>query len=95
MKTQEAYKQKMAAQLNELDAGINLFEAKLVNAGADIRIRYAEDLQSLHAKRRAASEKMKELENASGDAWEKLKEASDNLWDDLKAGIAEAHSKFK
>ncbi len=95
METQEAYKQKMAAQLKELDAQIKLFEAKLENAGADIRIKHAEDLQALRTKRQAASEKMKELGKAGGDAWETVKETSDNLWDDLKSGIAEAHSKLK
>ncbi|PIQ31202.1 MAG: hypothetical protein COS35_10840 [Zetaproteobacteria bacterium CG02_land_8_20_14_3_00_50_9] len=95
MKMREAYKQKMAAQLNELDAEINLYEARLANVGADIRIKYEKDLQALRSKRHAASEKMNELGNASGNAWESVKETADELWNDLKTGIAEAHAKFK
>ena len=95
MEIKEAYKQKMAAQLNEWDAQINLLEAKIINVGADLRVKRAEELQELRAKQRAASEKMKELEKASGEAWEQVKETADKLWDDLKSGVADVHSKFK
>lgn len=95
MKIQKAYKQKMAAQLKELDAQIDLIEARLENAGADIRIRHSEELQLLRAKRQAASEKMEELGKVSGDAWETVKETSDKLWDDLRTSLAEVYAKFK
>ena len=95
MEIQEAYKQKMSAQLKEWDAQINLLEAKMENVGADIRVKRAQELHELHAKQRAASEKMHELGKASGEAWEQVKETADKIWDDLKAGVADAHSKFK
>jgi len=91
----DAYKQKMAAQLKEWTAQINLLEAKVGNAGADIKVKRAKQLHELRAKQRAASDKMKELEKASGEAWEQVKKTADKLWDDLKTGIADAHSKFK
>lgn len=47
------------------------------------------------AKQRAASEKMQELEKASGEAWEHAKVTADKIWEDLKTGVADAHSKFK
>ena len=95
MDIQEAYKQKMAAQLKEWTAQINLLEAKVENAGADLKVKRAEELQALRAKQRAASEKMAELGKASGEAWEQVKATADKIWDDLKAGMAEAQSKFK
>jgi archaellum component FlaC len=91
----DAYKQKMAAQLKEWDAQIKLLEAKVENAGADIKVMRARQLHELHAKQRAASEKMEELEKASGEAWEQVKVTADKIWDDLKAGIADARAKFK
>lgn len=90
-----AYKQKMAAQLKEWDAQVNLLEAKMENVGADMRVKRAEELHELRAKLRVASEKMKELEKASGEAWEQVKETADKIWEDIKAGLADAHSKFK
>jgi len=91
----DAYKQKMAAQLKEWDAQVKLLEAKVENAGADIKVMRARKLQELRAKQRAASEKLTELEKASGEAWEHVKKTADKIWDDLKTGIADAHSKFK
>lgn len=95
MNLQEAYKQKMAAQLKEWSAQINLMEAKVENAGADLKVRHAEQLDELRAKQRAAAGKMEELEQASSDAWEQIKVAADKAWDDLKTGLADAHDKFK
>lgn len=95
MEIHEAYKQRMAAQLNEWSAQINLLEAKLESAGADVKVRRAEALHELRAKQRMASEKMKELGKASGEAWEQVKATADRVWEDLRTGVAEAHSKFK
>ncbi|OGS98748.1 MAG: hypothetical protein A3F73_13835 [Gallionellales bacterium RIFCSPLOWO2_12_FULL_59_22] len=95
MRIQDAYKQKMAAQLKEWDAQIDLLEAKMGNIGADMRVKRAEELHELRAKQRAASEKIKELGKASGAAWEQAKETADKIWDDLKDGITSAHAKFK
>lgn len=95
MEIENAYKQKMAAQLKEWSAQIDLFEAKLENVGADLRLKHAKELQELRAKQLAATEKMKELGRASGEAWIQVKVTADKVWDDLKAGVAEAQAKFK
>jgi len=95
MEIQDAYKQKLAAQLKEWSAQINLLEAKVENTGADMKVKRTEALHGLRAKQRAASEKMQELEKASGDAWEQAKVTADKIWGDLKAGVAEAQAKFK
>lgn len=95
MEIYDAYKQKMAAQLKEWSAQINLMEAKIENAGADMKIKRVEVLHELRAKQRAASEKMKEMEKAGGEALDQVRETADKIWADLKVGIADAHSKFK
>ena len=87
MEMQDEYKQKMAAQLKEWGAQINLLEAHM-------KERCAEQLYEVRVKQRAAFKKMRELGNSSG-AWEQVKEATDKICDDLKANVAEAHSKFK
>jgi chromosome segregation ATPase len=95
MELQEAYKQKLAAQLKEWSAQLDLLEAKAANAGADVKVKQAQELQALRAKLHGASEKMQALEKASGEAWEQLKGTADQVWEDLKAGFAEVHAKFK
>jgi len=95
MEIQDAYKKKLAAQLKEWGAQIDLLEAKMENVGADIKVKHAREIQELRAKQRAASEKMEELANAGGEAWEQVKGKAETIWDDLKTGIASAHEKFK
>lgn len=95
MELQEAYKQKLAAQLKEWNAEIALLEAKVSHAGADIKVKYAQEFADLHAKRHAASEKMKELEKASGAAWAQVRVTADKVWEDLKNGMAAARARFK
>ena len=95
MELKEAYKQKRTAQLKEWGAQIDLMEAKLENASADLKVKRAEQLQALRAQHRAASEKLQDIGKASGEAWEQVKTTADKIWDELKSGVAEAHSKFK
>ena len=94
MEIHDAYKQKMAAQLKEWSAKIDLMEAMAENAGADLRIKRVEQLHELRAKQRALTDKMKEMEKASGEVWRQVKETADKLWDDLKTGVDDVQSKF-
>jgi recombinational DNA repair ATPase RecF len=95
MEIQDAYKQKRAAQLKEWTAQINLLEARVENAGADMAVKRAEALRELRTRQRVASEKMLELEKSTGEAWGQVKETADKIWEDLKKGVADAHAKFK
>jgi len=95
MEIQKAYQQKLAAQLKEWDAQINLLEAKVESAGADIKVQRARQLGELRAKQSAASAKMQELGKASGAAWDQVKVTADNIWDELKTGVEAARSAFK
>lgn len=95
MEIQDAYREKMGAQLKEWSAQINLLEAKLATVSAEMRVKRAEELHELRSKQQAASEKMKELGKASGEAWEQVKITAEKVWDDLKTGLTDAHAKFK
>ncbi len=95
METKDAYKQKMEAQLKEWDAQVKLLAAKMESAGADAKLKYAQELEKLRATQHEAVDKMKELDNASIEAWDKLKESADKTWDDMKHSITNLFSKFK
>lgn len=95
METKDAYKHKLDAQLKEWNAQIDLLAAKAESAGADVKLKYAQELDVLRDKQHQAAEKMKELDVASGEAWDEIKNAADNLWDDLKTGVANTVAKFK
>jgi len=95
VKLQDAYNHKMAEQLKVWGAQINVFAAKADRAGAHIRFRRDEEIRELRSQYHAATVKMQELENSSGEAWTEIKETADVVWLDLKTGLAAAHSKFK
>jgi hypothetical protein len=95
VEVQDAYRQKMRAQIKEWGAQMNLLEARLENLSADLRIKGAEQIHELRARQRVAEGTMKELGKSTGEAWEQAKETADKMWDDFKAGLADAQSKFK
>jgi recombinational DNA repair ATPase RecF len=95
MEIQNAYKQKMAAQLKEWGAQIDLMEAKIANVSADVEVKRANELYELREKLDSASKKMSEYEKTTGEAWDEIKVTADVIWDDIKAGLAAAHLKFK
>lgn len=95
MKTKNEYIESLASELKEWSANIDLLSAKMEKSAGMVKLKYIEDLNALHAKQHAADEKMKELANASGDAWETAKDTADKIWNDLRAGLADAASKFK
>ena len=95
MKTKDSYKEKMNAQLKAWSAQIDVLEAKVESANADLKVKRAEAVRDLRAKQQAATAKMAELNAATGEAWDKVKETADTMWDDLKAGLTAAHNKFK
>ena len=95
MSIEDAYRQKKAAQLKEWGAQIDLFEARAANAGADIAVMHAKELDDLRARHQVAAQKMQDLETATGQAWEQVKLTADRIWDELKDGVAEARAKFK
>lgn len=95
MHMHKEYKEKLDAQLKEWSAQVNLLEARIDSFTADMKIMRAEEIQALRAKQHAASEKLKELGKATGDAWEQVKVTADKMWDDLKKGLSDAQSKFK
>ncbi|MDA8060181.1 MAG: hypothetical protein M0Z37_07530 [Nitrospiraceae bacterium] len=95
MDSKEAYKQKLNAQMKEWGAQINLLNAKIENKGADMRIKYAKELDAVKAKQEEVLQKIKELDEATGENWEKVKNTADQILDDLKTGLNNALSRLK
>jgi hypothetical protein len=95
VKTKDDYIDNLATELKVWSAKIDLLSARAETAVADMKQNYQEEIAALRAKQNAGTEKIKELQGASGDAWEVAKQTADTLWDELKAGVENAASKFK
>ncbi|MDO9104861.1 MAG: coiled coil domain-containing protein [Methylovulum sp.] len=94
MKTKEEYIDNLAAELKAWSTQIDHLAAKAEQSAGMAKRKYNEEINVLHANQQAASAKMRELEDASDDAWESVKETADQVWNDLRTGVARAVAKF-
>jgi uncharacterized protein YlxW (UPF0749 family) len=94
LKTKNEYIESLTAELKEWSAQIDVLAANAESAAADAKLKYTEELAELRAKQQAAAAKIKELEEASDDAWVTVKDTAVEVWADLKAGLASAVGKF-
>jgi chromosome segregation ATPase len=95
MSMKEQYEQKLEAQLDEWNAEINKIKAKAKGAEADGIIEYEKEIKELNSKQEAAKDKLKELKNASEDAWEDLKVGIDDALGSLGKAFKSATSRLK
>ena len=94
MEDREAYKKKMAAQLEEWSDQLDALEARVMKENAEIKLRRAEEMHELRVRRNHASEKIKELDEASVEAWGHVSKRTAKVMENLKAGVNAAHSRF-
>ena len=95
MSTKEAYKQKIEAELELAEAKLAEFQAQAKSSAADARIQHAKQVDELEQNINATKAKLKELGEASDDAWEQLKVGVESAWGALSAAIRNAAAKFK
>ncbi|MEJ2469867.1 MAG: coiled coil domain-containing protein [Desulfuromonadales bacterium] len=95
MSKKQAYEEKFKAQLNELNAKIDVLKAKAEQAEASAKADYYETIEDLEKKRSAAKGKLQELQHASDDAWEDLKDGMEASWSSFAAAVKSAVSRFQ
>jgi hypothetical protein len=95
MSTKEAYKQKIEAELELAQAKLAEFKAQAKISTADARIKHAKQVDELEQKVDATKVKLKELGEASDDAWKQLKVGVEAAWGALSAAIRNAAANFK
>ena len=95
MGTKEAYTKKLEAELELAQTKLAKFKAQARNSAADVRLKYAKQVDELEQKLEATKTKLKELGAASDEAWEELKGGVESAWGALSATIRNAASKFK
>jgi archaellum component FlaC len=90
----EAYQKKVEAELEELEARINLLIAKAKNASADTRIKAQNKISLLKKKYEKVSKEISGLQSKSKEAWEEVTNGIDEALDDLKVSVDEAIEQF-
>jgi hypothetical protein len=95
MSTKEAYRQKIEAELELAQAKLDQFKAQTKISTADARIKYAKHVDEIEQRVGATKAKLKELGEASEEAWEQLKDGVESAWGALSTAIRNAAAKFK
>lgn len=95
MGTKEAYKQKVEAEITLAQAQLAELNAQANNSAADARIKYAEQIDELEQGVVTTKAKLKELGEASDDAWEHLKDSVDSAWSALSTTIKNTAARLK
>ena len=90
----DAFVQKMQAGLDELNAKIDVLEAKSEKASAEARVEYLKRVADAKAKRNEMSDKLTEAKRASGEAWEELRGGLQTSWDALSSSVKSAWEKL-
>jgi uncharacterized coiled-coil DUF342 family protein len=90
----EQFQRKMQAKLNEYRKRIYELRVKADEMSAQVKDKVNRRLQDLEAKRKAADEKLAQLESSSDKAWAEIKEGLDQAVKDLDQAYKDASSQF-
>lgn len=95
MASKAAYQQKLESQLKEWDANLATLRAKSMQATADARIRFEDELEKLKTRREAANLRLEELARRSETAWEDTKEGTEKVWAEMGKTMERIAAQFK
>jgi len=90
MTTRDAYIAKLKDQLDRWNADMARWEGKAKAAQADMKERYARELQVLEAQRELARYNLKLLEGASASAWGELRKGADEALERMREATVTA-----
>jgi hypothetical protein len=98
METKDTYLKKMKEKFDDLNykwsIERNKLEAKAQHAKVEAKKKYEEKLKTLQQKSEKMSQKLDQIDNASGDAWKDIREGVDKAWQSLNEAIKKARSHF-
>lgn len=86
--------QKMEAELEQIQADIDKFEAKAKAARTNSALSMREEVESLKEKKAAAENAMKRIKDAGSEASDDLKAGAHNAWRSLTSSLDRARSRF-
>ena len=94
MSLRDAYRQKIEAQIEELNARLALARAKAKKLDAECKIAASAELANAEKKLAVVKEKLCVLGNASEGAWSEMKGGVEKAWVDLSDATKHAFDKF-
>lgn len=90
----DEYIAKLKSQLDQWNAELANWEAKVESAQAGMKGEYQRQLEVLRANREAALRQMTKVQQASADAWLDLMRGADEAWKKMHDAFVNARSHF-
>ncbi|WP_050527841.1 sll1863 family stress response protein [Pseudorhodobacter aquimaris] len=94
MDRKDAFQEKMQAQLDEWTAEIAKLRAQAEQAQADAKLKYLEEIDTLRAHQLKAEIKLKEIQDAQGEAWKDMQTGAEAAWDAMSDAMKSAWKRF-
>ncbi len=95
MTKRDDFIEKMKRRLDEWNAEISELDEKLHKVKADLKEKYAFQIEELRKKGDEIEKKLEKSRSVGEDAWEKLKSDADRTWRALKDSINTFKSHFE
>jgi chromosome segregation ATPase len=90
MTNREAYKQKLEAELEIVEAKIAQLRAAAKSKSADAHVEYNRRLEQLEEKLETAKARLSEIGDATEETWEGLKAGAESAWVSISESVKEA-----
>jgi hypothetical protein len=94
MTDRHQYVQKLKTSLDEWDHDLDVFEARMRNAGDDLRQRSQQAVADLRSTRAQIAQDIDALLGTTDDAWQRLRLGLDKAWDNVKTGLLNARAEL-
>jgi len=95
MKTRDEYVATLKNRLDAWNADVTKWEGQAKSAQADMKKRYAKQLEEVRARREEARYQLKLVQDASATAWGELARGADEAWQRMQDAVAKARSHFE
>ncbi|MEQ1557731.1 MAG: hypothetical protein ABL933_02165 [Methyloglobulus sp.] len=89
----DAYKQKVDAELREIEAKTELLKAKGNNLMADAKVKFEEQMGDLEKAKTEFSTYYDQLTEKADDAWDDVKDEAEDKWNKFTSSVSSFISK--
>ncbi len=95
MSTKKSYKQRMDAELDDVQKKLTTFKAQGMDFTPETRKRHAKHIQEIQRKIDLTKVKLIELAEADEHVWEQLKDGVEDIWTTLQSTLEDTIETFK
>jgi chromosome segregation ATPase len=95
MGAKDTFQKKIETQLTKWKTKIDELRTKVDQTEASAKVKFAQQLESLHDRREKAEKLLEQLKSASEDAWDNIKSGAEHGWSELSRTAKRTMSKVR